>query len=51
MGGACGTYGGEDKSIWRFGEETWNKKNHLEEVDTDGLIILILILKQVDGRM
>jgi len=31
--------------------ENLKEKDHLEDVDTDGIMILILILKKMDGRM
>ena len=39
MGGACSVYGGEERRIQGFGEET-SRGNHLGDPDVDGRIIM-----------
>ena len=39
MGGACGTYGGVERSIQGFDGETWEKETNLEDPDVDGRIL------------
>ena len=40
MGGACGTYEGQDRDIHEFGEETSLERDHLDDLGVDGRIIL-----------
>jgi len=40
MGGACSTYGGEERFIQGFGGETLRERDHLEDPGVDGRIIL-----------
>jgi hypothetical protein len=39
MGGACGTYGGEQRYILVFGEKC-ERRSHLGDLDVDDRIIL-----------
>ena len=39
MGGACCTYGGEERCILGFGAETWGERDHLGDLSVDGRII------------
>ena len=45
MGGACGTYGGKDKYVQDFWWGNLKDRNHLEDLDIDGIIISRWILK------
>ena len=49
MGGACSTYGGEERRIQGFGGENLRERGHLEGPGVDGRIILRLILRKWDG--
>ena len=49
MGGACSTYGGQERSIQGFGGETCREREHLEDRSNDGRTILKLIFKKWDG--
>jgi hypothetical protein len=40
MGGSCGTCGGEEKCLQRFGGKTFKERDHLEEVGVKGTMIL-----------
>ena len=40
MGRACSSYGGQDRGIHDFGEETRLERDHLDDLDVDGRIIL-----------
>jgi len=42
MGGACSTYGGEERRIQGYGEE----RGHLEDPGVDGRILLRMIFKK-----
>jgi hypothetical protein len=48
MGGACGTYGEEEKRIQSSGEET--RRRHLEDGGIDERIILKWTLNKQDGE-
>jgi len=52
MGGACGTYGDQDRFIQGIGGGSLReKKAHLEGLAIDGKIILKLISKKWDGEL
>ena len=51
MGGACGTYGGGERSAQGSGEETWGKETTGETIDVDGRIILRWIFRKWEGFM
>jgi len=40
MGGACSTYGGEERCIHGFGEENLKKRDHFGDPGIKGMIIL-----------
>jgi hypothetical protein len=46
MGGACGIYGGEEKYIQEFLCGYRKERDHLEDLDIDGIILLTWILKE-----
>jgi len=46
MGRACGTYGVEGRCIQGFGGETPRGKDHVQDLDVDGKIILKWIFKR-----
>jgi hypothetical protein len=46
MGRACGTGGSQERCVQGFGVETRGKKDHLEDLDVDGMIILRWILRK-----
>ena len=48
MGGACGTYGREEKRIQRFGGGNMREIDHLEEPGVDGRTILRWIFRKWD---
>jgi hypothetical protein len=49
LGGACSTYGGEDRYITGFWQG--NLKDHLENPGLDGRIIFRWIFRKWDGRI
>jgi hypothetical protein len=49
MGRTSGTYGGEEKCIWGFGDET--PRCYLEDLGIDGRILLKWVFKKWDGGM
>jgi hypothetical protein len=48
MGGACSTYGGEERRIRGFWWGNLNGKNHFKGPDVDGMIILRRIFRKWD---
>ena len=48
MGGACGTYGKEERLIQSLGEE-YEGKRPLGRPDVDGRVILRLIFRKLEG--
>ena len=50
MGGACGTYGSQERCIQDFGRRPEGKRQ-LGRLDVDGRIILKLISKKWDGEV
>jgi hypothetical protein len=40
MGWLCGTYGGEEKCLLDLGSENLKKRDKLDDLDTDGRILL-----------
>jgi hypothetical protein len=48
MGWACGTYGSQERSIQGFCRGDIRERDHLEDLDVDGRIILSLIFKKWD---
>ena len=48
MGVACSTYGREERYIQSFGGRKPEGKNHLEDPDVDGRIILKWLLRKWD---
>jgi hypothetical protein len=48
MGGACSTYGGEERCIGGFGGENVRERDHLEGPGVDGKIILRWIFRRWD---
>jgi hypothetical protein len=46
MGGACSTYGEEERRTQGFGGDTWGKRDHLEDPAVDGRIILRWIFRK-----
>jgi hypothetical protein len=42
MGGACGTYGGEETCIQGFGGRNLRERDHLEDPGVDGRIITLV---------
>jgi hypothetical protein len=50
MNGACYTYGGDSRSVYRFWWGDLRKRGHLEDLEIDGRIILKWIFKKWDGR-
>jgi len=49
MGGACRTYGGEERCIQGFGGEP-EGRDHLEDPSVDGRIMLRWIFRKWDVR-
>jgi hypothetical protein len=47
LGGACSTYGRQERCIQGFGRET-RERDHLEDLGIGGRIILKLIFKKLD---
>jgi len=50
LGGACSTYGGEERCIQGFGVDFLREWNQLEDPGVDGRIILRRIFRQLDGE-
>ena len=48
MGGACSTYGGEERRIQGFGGETPSERDHLGDPGVDGRTILRWIFRKWD---
>ena len=48
MGGACSTYGGEERHIQGFCGERLMERDHMGETGIDGRIILIWIFRKLD---
>ena len=48
MGGACSTYGGDEKCMQGFGGETWGKETFLVDLEVDVRTILWWIFKKWD---
>jgi hypothetical protein len=48
MGGACGTYGSQERCITRFSTGNPRERDHLEDIDVEGRIILKWIFKKRD---
>ena len=48
MGGACSTYGGEERRVQGFGWGNLRERDHLEDPDVDGRIILRWIFSKLD---
>jgi hypothetical protein len=48
MGGACSAYGREERHIGGFGGGNLRERDHLEEPDEDGRIILRWIFRKWD---
>jgi hypothetical protein len=45
---ACVTCGGKERCIQSFSGETPRKNDHLEDLDVDGIIMLMRVWKGVD---
>jgi hypothetical protein len=50
MGGACGTYGRQERCIQGFGEGDLRERDHLEDPGVDERMILEWIFKKGDGE-
>jgi len=48
MGGACSTYGGEERCIEGFWWGNLRERDHLEDPGVDGRIILRMIFRKCD---
>jgi len=48
MGGACSTYGGEERCVQGFGWGNLKERDHLGDPGVDGRIILRWIFRQGD---
>jgi len=46
MGGECSTYGGKEKCIQGFGEGNLRERDHLEDRNIDGRIVLRWIFRK-----
>ena len=51
IGGACNTYGGEERRIQRFGGGNLKVRGNLEDPGVDGRIILRWIFRKWDGSV
>jgi hypothetical protein len=49
MGGACGTYGGQERCMHGFGVGDQRKRDPLEDIGVDGRMTLKCILNKWDG--
>ena len=49
MGGACSTYGGEERCVQGFGGGNLGEGNHLQDPGVDGMIILKWIFRKLVG--
>jgi hypothetical protein len=50
VGGACGTYGREERCIQGFGGGNLKERDHVEDLDIGGRIILKPMLRNYSGR-
>jgi hypothetical protein len=51
MGGACSTYGGEERCIQGFCSGNLTEREHLENLCLDGRIILKCVFRKLGGGM
>jgi hypothetical protein len=51
MEGVCSTHEKEEKFIYDSGRKISKKRDHLENIGVDGMIILKLMLKKQDERI
>jgi hypothetical protein len=49
MGGACGSYGGGERSAQGIGGGNMRERGHWEDPDVDGRIILRWIFRKLNG--
>jgi hypothetical protein len=50
MGGACGTYGGEQESSTGFPSVHLREEDRFKNIRINGRILLKLVLKKYDGN-